>query len=119
MREWVKEHPVSEKRLQPGSVVKAILDKKATHDVSFEIHPDANPPSRKQGLLRWQINPEPNWGPKPKAKIFNENQLESKSKTIKVNKRKHEKVNTSTLMIIQIVLCLSFCTKKSRALKRT
>ncbi|XP_029635655.1 tRNA (guanine(26)-N(2))-dimethyltransferase [Octopus sinensis] len=91
MREWIKEHPVSEKRLQPGSVVKAILDKKPTHDVSFEIHPDANPPSRKQGLLRWQINPEPNWGPKPKAKIFNENNLESKPKTIKVNKRKHEK----------------------------
>ncbi|GAB1600684.1 tRNA (guanine(26)-N(2))-dimethyltransferase-like [Argonauta hians] len=92
MREWIKNHhPVSEKRLLPGSVTKAILDKEITHNVSFEIHPDANPPSRKQGLLRWQVNPEPFWGPRPKAKIFTENPVESKPKADKTNKRKSDK----------------------------
>ena len=32
--------------------------------VSFEDHPDANPKSREKGLKRFQMNPEPNWGPK-------------------------------------------------------
>ena len=32
--------------------------------VSFEEHPDANPKSREKGLKRFQMNPEPNWGPK-------------------------------------------------------
>ena len=32
--------------------------------VSFEDHPEANPKSREKGLKRFQMNPEPNWGPK-------------------------------------------------------
>lgn len=32
--------------------------------VSFEEHPEANPKSREKGLKRFQMNPEPNWGPK-------------------------------------------------------
>ncbi|KAK7010097.1 tRNA (guanine(26)-N(2))-dimethyltransferase [Biomphalaria glabrata] len=68
MRCWVKENPVSAKRLTPGSVAKAILDQQPEVEVSFSEHPSANPLSRKQGLLRWQTNPEPHWGPKAKAK---------------------------------------------------
>ena len=68
MRAWVKDHPVSEKRLIAGSVAKAILEKEPVHKISFEVHPDANPDSREKGLLRWQANPLPNWGPKAKAK---------------------------------------------------
>lgn len=68
MREWVKRNPVSNKRLTPGSIVKTILDQPQASDVSFIEHPDANPQSRAKGLLRWQTNPEPNWGPKARAK---------------------------------------------------
>lgn len=33
----------------------------------FKIHKDAEPPSRKIKLVRYQQNPEKNWGPKPRA----------------------------------------------------
>jgi tRNA (guanine26-N2/guanine27-N2)-dimethyltransferase len=36
--------------------------------ISFEPHPAANPESRRQQLKRFQLNPEPNWGPKMRAK---------------------------------------------------
>jgi len=67
MRCWVRDHPVSESRLQDGSTAKAILSKLPQLDACFDPHPDANPPSRSQGLLRWQMNPDRNWGPKPRA----------------------------------------------------
>jgi len=67
MRCWVHDHPVSETRLQNGSAAKAILSKPPQLDVCFDPHPDANPPSRAQGLLRWQMNPDRDWGPKPRA----------------------------------------------------
>jgi tRNA (guanine26-N2/guanine27-N2)-dimethyltransferase len=33
----------------------------------FKIHKGAEPPSRKIKLVRYQQNPERNWGPKPRA----------------------------------------------------
>jgi len=63
----VRDHPVSESRLQDGSAAKAILSKPPQLDACFDPHPAANPPSRAQGLLRWQMNPDRNWGPKPRA----------------------------------------------------
>ncbi|XP_070207861.1 tRNA (guanine(26)-N(2))-dimethyltransferase-like isoform X2 [Littorina saxatilis] len=68
MRWWVKDHPVSAKRLTDGSVVQAILQKEPSLQVSFAVHPAANPASRQKGLVRWQQNPEPEWGPKPRAR---------------------------------------------------
>jgi len=67
MRCWVRDHPVSESRLQDGSAAKAILSKPPELDVRFDPHPDANPPSRAQGLRRWQMNPDRDWGPRPRA----------------------------------------------------
>ncbi|BFY98987.1 hypothetical protein BsWGS_02027 [Bradybaena similaris] len=68
MRAWVKDNPINTKRLTEGSVVKTILDQQQTREVSFKEHADANPQSREKGLLRWQTNPEPYWGPKARAK---------------------------------------------------
>ncbi|CAG5134674.1 unnamed protein product [Candidula unifasciata] len=68
MRAWVKNNPVSSRRLTEGSIVKTILDQQQTYEVSFQEHADANPQSREKGLLRWQTNPEPYWGPKARAK---------------------------------------------------
>ncbi|GFN80404.1 tRNA (guanine(26)-n(2))-dimethyltransferase [Plakobranchus ocellatus] len=78
MRAWVRDHPVSEKRLTVGSTAKAILEKQSEHEISFETHPDANPDSREKGLLRWQANPLPNWGPKAKAKRSHPQDLSEK-----------------------------------------
>ncbi|KAL5109682.1 tRNA guanine 26 N 2 dimethyltransferase [Taenia crassiceps] len=56
-----KKHPPSEAALR---VVDRLMARPPNPMVSFEAHPDANPPSRASGLLRYQMNPEPNWGPK-------------------------------------------------------
>ncbi|KAL3866784.1 hypothetical protein ACJMK2_044054 [Sinanodonta woodiana] len=68
MRAWIKGHPIHERHLKPGTPSAAILAKEATINVNFDIHPEANPKSRQQGLVRWQQNPEPDWGPKSRAK---------------------------------------------------
>nr|KAG5699570.1 hypothetical protein BaRGS_033766 [Batillaria attramentaria] len=68
MRCWVKDHPVSAKRLVEGSVALGILQQPPALQASFLPHPDANPTSRQKGLVRWQQNPEPDWGPKPRAR---------------------------------------------------
>ena len=41
--------------------------------VSFEEHPEANPKSREKGLKRFQMNPEPNWGPKNRLRTGQSN----------------------------------------------
>ena len=72
IRCWVKDHPVKAERLTAGSPAKAILSKEPTVTANFELHPDANPASRKKGLLRWVHHGlsqqgvwVPFWTPKP------------------------------------------------------
>jgi tRNA (guanine26-N2/guanine27-N2)-dimethyltransferase len=83
MRYWVKDHPVSKKRMIPGSVVKTILDKEITADVHFELRDDANPESRKRGLQRWKDMPE-NWGPMSRAKTSPEKEQPPQEKKPKL-----------------------------------
>lgn len=68
LRAYVEKNPVNPKRLEPGSAGYNILSQKQSIEVNFETHPDANPKSRSKNLVRYQINPERNWGPKPRAK---------------------------------------------------
>ncbi|KAH9282980.1 tRNA (guanine(26)-N(2))-dimethyltransferase [Echinococcus granulosus] len=56
-----RKHPPSEAALR---VVDRLMSRPPNPAISFDPHPDANPPSRASGLLRYQINPQPNWGPK-------------------------------------------------------
>jgi len=63
----VLSHPVNANRLQEGSAAKIILSKQPELCADFSLHPEANPASRAAGLVRWQINPERDWGPKPRA----------------------------------------------------
>ncbi|VDD74135.1 unnamed protein product [Mesocestoides corti] len=60
-----KKHPPSEAALR---VVDALMSRPPNPSVDFTPHPDSNPPSRTDGLLRYQVNPLPNWGPKGRAK---------------------------------------------------
>ncbi|CAH1796281.1 unnamed protein product [Owenia fusiformis] len=92
LREWVKENPVSSKRLTEGSVVKNLLDKEiTTKNISFELHPDANPASRQSKLLRWQQNPTKDWGPKPRAKQSGKDDNVAEKRERMQNKRKEMK----------------------------
>jgi tRNA (guanine26-N2/guanine27-N2)-dimethyltransferase len=65
MRCWVKMKPVKVKPTSPAAV---ILSKEPKIEASFSVRKDANPPSRIQKLARFPENPEPNWGPKARAK---------------------------------------------------
>jgi tRNA (guanine26-N2/guanine27-N2)-dimethyltransferase len=51
-----------------ASAADRILSQESQIKVDFTIHPQANPESRKQKLVRFQENPEKNWGPKARAK---------------------------------------------------
>ncbi|XP_016987859.1 probable tRNA (guanine(26)-N(2))-dimethyltransferase [Drosophila rhopaloa] len=71
LRSWSKRHPVNPERMIPGTPLEAILSKKATADYEFdELHPEANPKSRKSALSRFQENPTPHWGPGTRATIM-------------------------------------------------
>uniref|UniRef100_A0A8C8STQ9 tRNA (guanine(26)-N(2))-dimethyltransferase n=1 Tax=Pelusios castaneus TaxID=367368 RepID=A0A8C8STQ9_9SAUR len=68
MRCWEKIHPVKRERLSNTSPAFHILSVEPTLQASFTIREDANPKSRKQGLKRFQENPQAYWGPKAKAR---------------------------------------------------
>lgn len=71
LRYWAKSHPVSSNRYQEGSALKAILSKPTTKDYDFNnIHPDANPPSRKEALARFPENPAAHWGPGTRSTLM-------------------------------------------------
>ncbi|KAJ1884640.1 RNA methyltransferase tRNA(m5U54)methyltransferase [Kickxella alabastrina] len=63
MRAYVKEVGRSPK-IEEGSYADKILSKESTTEVSFEENKGSNPESRRIRLVRYQINPEKNWGPK-------------------------------------------------------
>lgn len=65
LRAWVKENPVKREKLVPQVI--HILQKTPSTAISFELHPDAKPQSKKLKLRRFQQNPEKYWGPKKRA----------------------------------------------------
>ncbi|CAG8478534.1 7350_t:CDS:10 [Funneliformis caledonium] len=67
MRSWVKLHPVTMKNIAENSPARKLLAVEPSFIADFKIHEDAEPPSRKVKLVRFQQNPEKNWGPKPRA----------------------------------------------------
>lgn len=89
MRSWAKIHPVKREKLSESSPAFRILSKEPVLQACFDIREDANPKSRKQGLKRFQENPEANWGPKARAKASGGIHpcLEEKRKRLQ-NKRK-------------------------------
>ncbi|XP_018576509.1 probable tRNA (guanine(26)-N(2))-dimethyltransferase [Anoplophora glabripennis] len=89
MRCWEKKHPISKKRHIENTPVFNILAQQPEKDYSFEIHPNANPESRKMGFLRFQENPSPHWGPGSRATAMVGDQKILKSKKNQ-GKRKRE-----------------------------
>ncbi|KAG5865910.1 hypothetical protein JTB14_011379 [Gonioctena quinquepunctata] len=94
MRCWAKLHPVSKKRLIEGVPASKILSIEAEKEYSFEEHPDANPASRKMGIVRFQENPLPYWGPGSRATAMVGEQKIQKSRKNQ-GKRKREESQES------------------------
>ena len=69
---------MNEKRLKEGAPAHAILAAESGIKADFSLHPEANPKSREKGLLRWQANPERDWGPMPRAKLGEMKTLEER-----------------------------------------
>ncbi|CAH1760551.1 3707_t:CDS:10 [Entrophospora sp. SA101] len=67
MKSWVKLNPVTAKNIAENSPSKKILSVEPSFIADFNTHKDVEPPSRKIKLVRYQQNPEKNWGPKPRA----------------------------------------------------
>uniref|UniRef100_A0A1B0FAT7 tRNA (guanine(26)-N(2))-dimethyltransferase n=1 Tax=Glossina morsitans morsitans TaxID=37546 RepID=A0A1B0FAT7_GLOMM len=71
LRCWNKRHPVKEERMINGTPLKEILSKACTREYNFDdLHPEANPKSRKEALSRFQANPTAFWGPGTRATIM-------------------------------------------------
>lgn len=64
LRCWVKKHPVGQKRLE-DPVVRKILSKEPSLEANFSFH--ENSVAESDGLLRYQPNPQPFWGPGKKS----------------------------------------------------
>ncbi|CAL1296963.1 unnamed protein product [Larinioides sclopetarius] len=86
MRAWANMFPGKKTfELEPS---KTIMSKKSSIEVSFKLHPDAEPKSRCNNLLRFQINPAPNWGPKCRATTSVNNDKLEKKRSKQKSKRK-------------------------------
>ncbi|KHJ48964.1 hypothetical protein D918_00070 [Trichuris suis] len=71
MRTWAKQCTPSLKmsKLSENSPAFRILSLPVKNEINFKEHPLCEPTSKVQGCLRYQMNPEKNWGPRSKAKI--------------------------------------------------
>lgn len=64
LRNWAKMHPVKAERLEKNLIMKSILSKEPENSYNLEeLHPEANPSSRKLSLSRFPLNPTAFWGP--------------------------------------------------------
>ncbi|KAG7159244.1 tRNA (guanine(26)-N(2))-dimethyltransferase-like [Homarus americanus] len=82
IRAWEKLHPANRAKMTDDRPGKRLLEKQIQTEINFELHPQANPESKKQELLRFQMKPERNWGPKVRAKtsLFHGDQEEKRSR---------------------------------------
>ncbi|TPX38214.1 hypothetical protein SmJEL517_g00413 [Synchytrium microbalum] len=81
MRSFVKQHPI--KTPKEGSLAAKILATEPSVEINFARHPDAEPPSRKIKMVRFEV-PAPNSGPKSrpgKRKAPEQEQRNKKSKS--------------------------------------
>ncbi|XP_055384281.1 tRNA (guanine(26)-N(2))-dimethyltransferase [Condylostylus longicornis] len=95
LRCWNKIHPVKEKRLVEGSPTANILSKEPEVDYNLnDIHPLANPESRKKALARFPENPTSHWGPGTRATVMiGQNKMQKSYK----NQNKRRKMNEDVM----------------------
>lgn len=67
LKEWIKQNLHCHREAVEGTPAFNIRSKAIASEIDFSLRPDANPTSRKNKLLRFQMNPEPFWGPGMKS----------------------------------------------------
>lgn len=89
LRCYAKEKPVKEERFIDGTPLKAILSREPEKLYNLDdIHPEANPPSRKEAMVRFPENPAAYWGPGTRATLMiGEKQLKAVKNQNKSKKR--------------------------------
>lgn len=71
LRYWQKLNPVHAKHIEKNPIIKVMLSKEPENTYDFDnIHPEANPNSRKRALARFPNNPMPNWGPGTRSTLM-------------------------------------------------
>ncbi|CAL1704528.1 unnamed protein product [Somion occarium] len=65
-RSWIKKHPVKTECLSEQSVTFRLLQKEPKKEANFKHHSESVTAS-KVNLVRYQMNPTPNWGPAQRA----------------------------------------------------
>lgn len=84
MRAWILKHPIREASIKENSPGANILRRREPNSaVDFTFHPKSKSASKAAGLVRYQLNPTENWGPKARAGVT------STSKKIQGQKRSH------------------------------
>lgn len=100
MRAWEAKHPVRRERLGANSA-RLLEPRLGAPEVDFTPHPLADAPSRRLGLLRFQQNPAPNWGPGARATNMLTAADPRKKKVRNQNKkRKRDQVSDSSDVVI-------------------
>lgn len=89
VRAYLADKPHSNK-LTSATPGYAILSKKPSIEVSFTKHPDCVPKSVLQNMVRWQQNPERDWGPKPRAKKLTDDDTLENRRLLNQGKRKRK-----------------------------
>ena len=65
MRAWILENPIREESIKPGTAGAVILARRAPDvAVDFTYNKKIKGASREKGIVRYQLNPTENWGPK-------------------------------------------------------
>lgn len=85
LREWRKRETCKNELTEekPGF---AIINKETNRVVSFDIHEQAEPPSKERQLLRYQVNPEAYWGPMPKPRSnYEDKRARNQNKRKRIN----------------------------------
>ncbi|RLU19894.1 hypothetical protein DMN91_008453 [Ooceraea biroi] len=104
VRAWEKEHPIKREKLAENSPAARILDAStSTTDISFTIHPHANPISRQKHLSRFQQNPTVNWGPgaRSRTRMNLENNVENSKKIRNQNKNSKKRSDLVEKQLVQ------------------
>lgn len=100
VRAWEKEHPVKREKLPEGSPAARILNASSTMDVSFAMHPLANPISRQKHLSRFQQNPTVNWGPGTRSRT----RIDLEDKVEDLKKVRNQNKNSKKSMVQQEII---------------
>lgn len=64
------------KKEDPREIIrKQLLAREVKRSICFDTHPDEVPKSKSDQLVRYQVNPTKNWGPKPRVKPMTDDGL--------------------------------------------